>query len=256
MLTIRVIPCLLKHNRSLVKTINFKKFNYIGDPLNTVKIFNNLEVDELMLLDITATKEKKSPDFDLIQQIATECFMPLTYGGGVCSIYDMKKIFSLGVEKIVICSYAFENPNFITQATNIFGSQSVVVSIDIKKNILGKYEVYTHSGTKNTKLDPILYAKIIEKAGAGEILLNSIDNDGKMEGYNLEIIKSLSKSIKIPLVVCGGAGNYKDLSKAVKWGASAVAAGSLFVYQNKNKAVLVNYPTENDMKKIFKKKRN
>jgi cyclase len=253
MLTSRVIPCLLNHDGALVKTIKFKKFNYIGDPLNTVQIFNNLEVDELVFLDITASKNKHEPDYPLISDMAGECFMPLAYGGGVKTIEQMKKIFSLGIEKIIICSEALNNPDFITEAANLFGSQSVVVSIDVKKNLLGKYEICGVSGTKNTKIDPVEFAKKMEIAGAGEILLNSIDQDGMMEGYDLDLINMVSKVITIPLIACGGAGVYKDLGQAVEVGAQAVAAGSLFVYQKKNRAVLVHYPTQEDMIHIFDK---
>lgn len=253
MLTTRVIPCLLNHEGALVKTIKFKNFNYIGDPLNTVQIFNNLEVDELVFLDITASKNNREPDYALISDMAGECFMPLAYGGGVKTIKQMKKIFNLGIEKIIICSEALNNPDFITEAANLFGSQSVVVSIDVKKNIWGKYEVCGVSGIKNAKLDPVEFAQKMEIAGAGEILLNSIDRDGVMEGYDLDLIKLVSKAITIPLIACGGAGVYTDLSKAVKAGAQAVAAGSLFVYQKKNRAVLVHYPVEEDMKQIFGK---
>lgn len=253
MLTTRVIPCLLNHDGALVKTIKFNQFNYIGDPLNTIQIFNNLEVDELVFLDITASYNNHEPDYDLIEQMASECFMPLSYGGGIKNIAQMKKIFSLGIEKIIICSEALTNSSLIHDAAVLFGSQSIVVSIDVKKNLWGKYEVYGVSGTKNTKIDPVAFAQEMENVGAGEILLNSIDQDGVMEGYDLELIKSVSSAINIPLIACGGAGVYQDLNKAVKAGASAVAAGSLFVYQKKNRAVLVHYPTEEDMVQIFVK---
>lgn len=253
MLATRVIPVLLKHRKALVKTIKFGKFNYIGDPLNTIQIFNNLEVDELVFLDITATKENREPDYTLIADLASECFMPLTYGGGVKTLDQMKKIFSLGVEKVVICSAAYEHPDLIKEAASLFGAQSVVVSIDVKKDLWGKYEVATVSGTYKTKIGPVEFAKKMEKEGAGEIFLNSIDQDGVMAGYDLELIKMVSEAVSVPLIACGGAGEYQDLNNAVKAGASGVAAGSLFVYQNKNRAVLVNYPTEGDMEEIFGK---
>jgi len=251
MLTTRVIPVLLKRRKALVKTIKFGKFNYIGDPLNTIQIFNNLEVDELVFLDITATKEDREPDYDLIEQMAAECFMPLAYGGGVKTVDQMKKIFSLGVEKIVICSEAFENPDFIKEASSHFGAQSIVVSVDVKKNFWGKYEIATRSGTKKIAQDPVEFAENMEKMGVGEIFLNSIDEDGQMNGYDLDLIKMVSEKVTVPLIASGGAGVYEDLKKAVDAGAQAVAAGSLFVYQNKNRQVLINYPDEQDMKQIF-----
>jgi len=255
-LSVRVMPCLLKRHGALVKTVKFKNFTYIGDPVNTIQIFNNLEVDELVLLDIMATKENQKPDFTLIKNIASECFMPLAYGGGIRDISDMKKIFNLGVEKIVICSYAVENPLFIKKASEIFGSQSVVVSIDVKKNFWGKYEVFSHSGTKSTKIDPALFAKKMGEIGAGEIFLNSIDRDGTFQGYDLDLIKKTTAVINIPLIACGGAGEYRDLNKPIKAGAQAVAAGSLFVYQRKNtESVLINFPTSQELNSILGEKR-
>lgn len=253
MLIPRVIPCLLIKNSSLVKTIKFKKNNYIGDPINTIRIFNNCEVDELILLDITATKEKRKPNFELIKKIAGECFMPLTYGGGIKNIEDAKKIFHLGVEKIVICTYAVENPNFVQQISSIFGSQSIVISIDVKKedDKTKTYKVYTNGGGKTTKLDPIAFAVKMEKMKAGEILLNSIDKDGTMEGYDLDLIKKVSEAITVPLIACGGAGHIEDCVKAIKAGASAVAAGSIFVYHGLNRAVLINYPERNELENIL-----
>ncbi|MDA2935700.1 AglZ/HisF2 family acetamidino modification protein [Patescibacteria group bacterium AH-259-L05] len=251
MLMKRVMPCLLLKDLSLVKTIKFKNENYIGDPINTIRIYNNLEVDELVFLDIDATNENRKPPFKLISEITNECFMPMAYGGGIRNIDDMRQIFSLGVEKIVICSYAVENPDFIRKASSLFGSQSIVVSIDVKKKLGGKYRVYTHSGTKPTKLNPIDFASQMEKIGAGEILLNSIDQDGTMEGYDLNLIKQVSSSITIPLIACGGAGKIEHLEQSTKSGASAVAAGSLFVYQGLNRAVLINFPERKELQNIL-----
>lgn len=255
MLLTRVIPCLLKKDGALVKTINFKKFNYIGDPINTMQIYNNLLVDEIVLLDISASKENKKPDLDLIKDVASECFMPLSYGGGIKSMKDLKKIFSLGVEKVIICSAAVLNPELISESSKDYGNQSIVVAIDVKKNIWGRYQVMALSGTYRTKFHPVDFAKKMESLGAGEILLNSIDQDGKMQGYDLELINQVSKAVNIPVIACGGAGEYKDLKKAVNAGASAVAAGSLFVYQKRNRSVLVNYPTQEEIRKIFRSKR-
>ena len=250
MLHIRVMPCLLLQSGRLVKTINFKKPNYVGHPVNAVKIYNDKEVDELVFLDISATKDGKI-DFNKIREIASVCFMPLTYGGGVRSIEDMKKIYSLGVEKIIICTYAVENPEFITKAAKIFGSQSVVVAIDTKKNLWEKDEVFIHSGSEGSKLDPVEFARMMEVSGAGEIFLNSIDREGTFLGYDTDLIKKIAKAIKIPLIVCGGAKNISDFKKAVKNGASAVAAGSMFVYfRNNLDGVLINYPSREVLKEI------
>lgn len=236
-----MVPCLLIQNQALVKTVRFKNPKYVGDPVNAVKIFNEKEVDELVLLDITATFEKRKPNFNLIAHIASEAFMPLGYGGGVQDVSDMKQLFSLGIEKIVINSYAVENPSFIKQASQLFGSQSIVVSIDVRKSIFGKYRVFTHNGSKNTRLEPVSFAQKIEKMGAGEILLTSIDRDGTMQGYDLDLIKSVSQSVNIPVIVCGGAGKKEDFAKAITAGASAVAAGSMFVFCGKHRAVLISY---------------
>jgi len=253
MLVPRVIPCLLFKDSALVKTIKFKNGNYIGDPINTIRIFNNLEVDELIFLDITATKKNKKPPFDVISQVTSECFMPLTYGGGVRSIEDMKKIFSLGVEKIVIGSYAVENPSFIKEISKLFGSQSIIVSIDVKKDYSGKSKIYINNGTKPTERTPVEFAIQVEQMGAGEIFLNSIDKDGMMEGYDTGLIKTVSGAISIPLIACGGAGRIEDLGMAVKAGASAVAAGSLFVYQGRNRSVLINFPSRDETEAVLKK---
>ena len=238
----------------LFKTFKFKEPKYLGDPINIIKIFNDKEVDELILLDITATIENKRPPFDLIARVTTECFMPLCYGGGVRNLDDMKILFSLGVEKVSINTYAVNNPAFVKIASNLLGSQSVIVSIDVKKNLLGTYEVFTHGGRKSTGLDPIKFALEMEKQGAGELLLNSIDRDGTMQGYDLELIKQVSSAVNIPIVACGGAGNIQHLEEAVnKGGASAAAAGSLFVFQGPHRAVLISYPGSKELQDIFKK---
>lgn len=251
MLETRVMPCLLLKNSALVKTIKFKNPQYIGDPINTVRIYNEMEVDELIFLDITATVEGKKPPFKVISQIACECFMPFAYGGGIRDLNDVKKIINLGAEKVVINTHAFENPSFISEAAELYGSQSIVVSIDVKKNH-GEYAVFTHSGRKSTKLDPVKYAANVEKMGAGEIFLNSIDRDGVMEGYDSELIEKVSKAVGVPLITCGGAGRYEDIGKAVEAGASAVAAGSIFVYQGKNRSVLINFPTRDELEAILR----
>jgi len=252
MLKTRVMPCLLSKNGRLVKTVKFKNPAYVGDPVNAIKIYNEKEVDELILVDITATIEERKPSLELISEIADECFMPLTYGGGIRDVDDMKRIFGLGIEKIAVNSYAAENPSFITKAAALFGSQSVVVSIDAKKNWLGRYTVFTHGGRKDIKRDPVAYAREMEQMGAGEILLNAIDRDGTMEGYDLDLIKMVAGAIGIPVIACGGAGSVDDFGKAVKTGgASAVAAGSMVVYQGKNRGVLINFPTREDLERVL-----
>ena len=252
MLKTRVIPCLLLKNQGLVKTVKFKDPKYVGDPINAVKIFNEKEVDELLFLDITATVENRKPNFPIISDIASECFMPFGYGGGVKDLNDMKELFNLGVEKVIINSYAVENPEFIKKAADLFGSQSVVVSIDVKNTLLGKYEVFTYSGKKNTKLEPVNFAREMQEMGAGEIFLNSIDRDGTMQGYDIELIKLVSQSVTVPVVACGGAGKIEDFAEAVKkGGASAVAAGSMFVFHGKHRAVLINYPSVQVLESIL-----
>jgi len=253
MLKTRVMPCLLSKNGRLVKTVKFKNPAYIGDPVNAIKIYNEKEVDELILVDITATIEQRKPSLELLTEIADECFMPLTYGGGVRDIEDMRRIFGLGIEKIAINSYALENPSFISEAAALFGSQSVVVSIDAKKNWLGRYTVFSHSGSKDTKREPSEYAQFMESMGAGEILLTSIDRDGTMEGYDTDLIKRVTSVVGIPVIACGGAGSVSDFGKAVgSGGASAVAAGSLVVYQGKNCGVLINFPTREELERVLK----
>lgn len=248
MLRTRVMPCLLLKNNKLVKTVQFKNPNYVGDPVNAIKIYNEKEVDELIFLDITASVEGMPPSFQMIKKISNECFMPLTYGGGVRSLEDMRTIFGLGVEKIAINTHAFEDLSFITKAAEIFGNQSIVVSIDVKRKTIGGCEVFVKGGKVGTKTDPVTMARNAEAAGAGEILLTSIDRDGMMEGYDLELISMVAKEISIPLIVCGGAGKVSDFTAAVKAGASAVAAGSMVVYQGKNRGVLINYPSQAELR--------
>ena len=252
MLRTRVIPCLLLKGRGLVKTVKFKNPKYLGDPINVVKIFNDKEVDELVFLDITATVENKRPPFSLLENIASECFMPFGYGGGIRTLEDVRTILGLGIEKVVINSYAVENPAFIRQAADFAGSSSVVVSMDVKKNLLGPYEVFTHGGKKATGWDPVKLAVEMEKQGAGELLINSIDRDGTMQGYDLDLIARVTKAVNIPVVACGGARTVQDLAAAVKQGgASAAGAGSMFVFQGPHRAVLISYPTSQELKTTF-----
>lgn len=252
MLTTRVIPCLLLRNQGLVKTVKFKEPRYVGDPINTVRIFNAKEVDELVFLDITATVEKRPPQFKLLAEIAGECFMPLGYGGGIRNIEDIREIFSVGMEKVIINSHAVENPAFIRQAADLFGSQSIVVSMDVKRSFFGKYELYTHGGKKPTGRDPVSFAVEMQQMGAGELFLNSIDRDGTMQGYDIDLVKKVTESVSIPVIACGGAGGIDDFAAAVdKGGASAVAAGSLFVFQGKHRAVLISFPGPEELQRTF-----
>lgn len=252
MLRTRVMPYLLIDDGRLVKTVKFKNPAYIGDPINAIKIYNGKEVDELIVTDITATIENRPPNFRLVSEIVDECFMPLCYGGGIRKLEDIKRLYSLGIEKVAINSYAFEKPEFITQASELFGSQSVMVSIDIKKTLFSKYIVYTHGGRKSTKMNVIDYAVKMELMGAGEILLNSIDRDGTWDGYDIDLIKSVSRSVSIPVIACGGAGKVEHFRAAVKeGGASAVAAGSMVVYQGKGLGVLINFPRLRELQENF-----
>jgi len=240
---IRIIPVLLLSKGGLYKTIKFKNGKYVGDPINAVKIFNEKEADELLLLDYKASVENRPPDYIRIKEIAEEAFMPMAYGGGIKNADDAKKVFDCGFEKIVLNSILFQNISLIEQIANIYGAQSVVGCIDVKKNLFGKYHVYSHSGTKNTGKDPLKWAKEIELKGVGEIILNSIDNDGTWNGYLFDLIKDISHKIDVPMIACGGAGSEEDFKKAVLSGASAVAAGSMFVFQKKEMGVLISFPS-------------
>jgi len=252
MLRVRIIPCLQLIDQSLVKTIKFGKYGYIGDPINTVRIFNELEVDELCFLDIRATVQKRSPNLKILSEIANECFMPLSYGGGVKNEETASRILAIGFEKIVLNTSAIENPKLITEISILSGNQSVIVSIDVKKSLLGKYNVYSHDGTKKTDLDPIRWAVNCEAAGAGELLVTSMDQDGTWGGFDLKIIREISEAVNIPVIANGGAGSIKDIMDAVKIGkASAVALGSMVVYQKKGMGVLVNFPGSEELKGIF-----
>lgn len=251
MLKTRVMPCLLVQDGRLVKSIQFKKLNYIGDPVNAIKIYNEKEVDELIIADITATIDNRPPPFELIEEITSECFMPMAYSGAIRSIDDIRTIFKLGVEKVAVNSYAYENPAFVSEAARIFGNQSIIASIDVKKTMFGGYKVFTRHGTKNTGEDPVAYAKKMEELGAGEILLNSIDRDGMMDGYDCELVRMVTDAVNIPVIALGGAGEYADIAKVVQEGkASAVAAGSLFIYQGRIRSVLINFPLQEELKRL------
>jgi cyclase len=251
MLRTRVIPVLLLRNKGLVKTVKFGKSTYIGDPINAVKLFNDKGVDELVFLDIDASKEKRGPNFELIKNIATECFMPLGYGGGISTLEDIKQLFSIGVEKVILNAAALKDTQLISKAAQIFGGQSIVVSIDVNKNLFGKYLVYSHSKTVHNKTNLLDYIKEVESAGAGELIINAVDKDGVMEGYDLKLIEQVAQAVSVPVVACGGAGTVLDFKKAVIAGASGVAAGSVFIYHGPHRAVLINYPTQEELKKIL-----
>lgn len=251
MLLPRVIPCLLLKGQGLVKGVQFKNHRYIGDPINAVQIFNTMEVDELLFLDILATQENRIPDLALVQKIADQCLMPFGVGGGIQNVGQIRDILKAGAEKVCLNTYALENPQLIKEASEIFGRQSIVVSIDIKKSLLGAYHVFTRCGTRLFSKDLIKTIEMVESQGAGEILLNNIDRDGTMNGYDLEGVKKIAQNIKIPLITIGGAGSIHDLEEGIKIGhASAVAAGSLFVFHGPRRAVLINYPDQDELLKI------
>lgn len=253
MLRPRIIPSLLIHDNGLVKTVNFKTPKYVGDPINAVKIFNEKAVDELAIFDIDATVLRKEPNYSLIERLASQSMMPLCYGGGVKTVEQAQRIFSLGVEKIALSSAVIQNPKLITQIADRVGSQSVIVVLDVKKKLLGGYEVYTHNGKKSTGVNPFNFVEEAQKLGAGEIVINSIDRDGVMKGYDLDLIAKIREKISLPMTVVGGAGSLGDIEKVIdNHGVIGVAAGSLFVFKGPYKAVLINYPTKLEKNKIFK----
>jgi cyclase len=243
MLRPRIIPCLLVRDKGLIKTHKFKDARYLGDPMNAVRIFNEKEVDELMILDIDATAEGRGPDFQMIEHWAEECRMPLCYGGGITTVEQAQKIFSLGVEKIAMSSAAIDNPKLVKEISDKVGSQSVVIVLDVKKKLFGGYEVYTHNGKKSTGKSPFDLIKQFQDLGAGEIVVNNIDADGEMKGYDLNLIEKAINSTTLPLTAIGGAGTLEDIGKLInKFGIIGASAGSLFVFKGKLKAVLINYP--------------
>lgn len=252
MLRPRIIPCLLIKNNGLVKTVNFKNPKYVGDPINAVRIFNEKFVDELIVLDIDATVEKRGPDFKMIENLASQCRMPLCYGGGIRTVEEAKKIFALGVEKVAISSMAVENPKMISEIAEQVGNQSVIVVVDVKKNKNNNHEIFTHNGQKSTGLEAAAFARQMEDLGAGEIVVNSIDNDGVMKGYDFDLIEKVRSAITIPMTVLGGAGSLMDLDKLInKYGIIGAGAGSLFVFKGIYKAVLINYPNQIEKDKLI-----
>jgi len=243
MLRVRLIPALLLHGRSLVKTVQFGKFQYIGDPANTVRIFNEMEVDELCFLDISAARSRCGPDFELLADVASECFMPLSYGGGIADLDSAKRIYDTGFEKVVLNTVAVENPDLVGQIARIYGTQAVVASIDVGTDWLGRGGFFTRGGKKRAGIDPVAQAREMEERGAGEILLTSIRREGSWEGFDLDLVRAVSEAVEVPVIAHGGAGRIADIRNAVDAGASAVALGSMVVFQKKGMGVLVNFPS-------------
>lgn len=243
MLRTRIIPALLLRDESLVKTVRFGKYTYVGDPCNTARIFNDLEVDELMLLDILATRAGRLPNREVIAELAAECFMPLAYGGGVCEVAQAQAILRMGVEKVVVNSAALARPALIRELAGQFGSQAVVVSIDVKRDLFGRARVWARSGRQNSGRDPGEWAEEAQALGAGEVLLTSIDREGTWAGFDLGLLRRVTSRLQVPVIAHGGAGSVADIAAAVdQGGASAVALGSLVVFQRKGMGILVNYP--------------
>lgn len=252
MLRPRIIPSLLVHDNGLVKTVKFKNPKYVGDPINAVKIFNEKEVDELAVFDIDATVLGREPNYGLIEKLANQSRMPICYGGGVKTVEQAKKIFGLGIEKIALSSSFINDPKLISKISERVGSQSVIAVLDVKRKILGGYEIFTHNGKQSTGIDPVSFAVKAQRLGAGEIIINSINQDGMMKGFDMNIISKIREVVNIPVTVLGGAGNINDIKKVIdKYGIIGVAAGSLFVFKGKYKAVLINYPDRKIKEKIY-----
>lgn len=250
MLRTRVIPILLLRRRGLVKTIRFRKPEYVGDPVNVVRIFNDKEVDEIVLNEITATRHGKDPDFELLEQIATEAFMPVCYGGGVRSTDTARRILRLGMEKVAVNSAAFEDPSFVARLAGDLGSQCVVVSVDVRRTWRGKYEVFSHAGLRVPERDPLRWVERLVGLGAGEILLNAVHRDGTMTGYDLELLAQFRGRFDVPIVACGGASSFLDMKAAVARGASALGVGARFIYEGPYRAVLVSYLSPQELDEI------
>jgi imidazole glycerol-phosphate synthase subunit HisF len=251
MLKHRVIPCLLLRDGGLVKTLKFGKPKYVGDPVNAIRIFNEKEVDELMVLDITASREGREPDFTLIERFAGECFMPLCYGGGVRTVEQARRLFSIGVEKICLQTAVIDDCALISEIASRFGNQSVIASIDVRKDIFGRRRLYASSAGKAHPLPWQEQLRRVVAAGAGEVVLNSVDRDGVMQGMDLELIREASAAIGVPLIAVGGAGSLEDIRAATAAGASAVAAGAFFVFHGPHRAVLITYPNYRQLESLL-----
>jgi len=244
----RVIPVLLLRGKGLVKTVKFKEPKYIGDPINSVRIFNEKEVDELVFLDIMATPEGRGPDFELLADIAGEAFMPMAYGGGIATLEQVQRIFALGFEKVILDTAAYVTPTLISEAAAIYGSQSIVGCVDVRRTFLGRYELSSHGGKNKQSVGLKEHVQTLERLGVGEIIVNVVDRDGTQSGYDLRLIRDVSTSVEVPVVACGGASSIDDFAAAVhEGGASAVAAGSLFVFVGPHRAVLINYPARSEL---------
>ena len=247
----RIIPVLLIDNGGLYKTVNFKNSTYVGDPINAIRLFNDMEVDEIIVLDISASKEKRGPDFNLIREIASEAFMPFTYGGGITSAEEARQLFRVGVEKIAINYSAVKDMKLITECADFFGSQSIIGAVDVKTNFLKQHKIYTHTTHKTLKAKLEDHLTDLINAGAGEIFMNSVDRDGLMNGFDHELLKIVRNIVTVPLIFCGGAGDIKDMKEIITMGADAAAAGSLFVFKGKQKGVLINYPSQLQLDELF-----
>lgn len=248
----RVIPVLLLQNNGLYKTVKFDKAKYIGDPINAVKLFNDKQCDELILLDILTSKQSKEINFKLIEEIASECFMPLAYGGGVSKIEHIEKLLKIGIEKIILNSVLLSDFNFLETAVKYYGSSTIVASVDVKKNLFGKYNVFSHSGKNIPSISLLDFLKVIEQSGAGELMINSVDLDGLMTGYDTKLAQTVSESLSIPTILCGGCSSYENIKNLfLTTHISAAAAGSFFVYHGPHKAVLINYPMPNQISEIY-----
>jgi cyclase len=247
----RIIPVLLLKDGGLYKTRKFCKETYLGDPVNTIKIFNDKLVDELIFLDIAAARRNSKPNIEMLKEIAGECFMPLAYGGGIISVDQAREILAIGFEKIVVNSAAWTDPDLVPSLAQVFGSSTVVGSIDVKKDWLDREKVFIRGGTNAISMGPVEWAQELEKRGVGEIMINSIDRDGEMTGYDLNLIKRIADAVTIPVIAVGGARNVDDLRSAISnAGASASAAGAMFVFQGKHRAVLISYPGRNERQLI------
>lgn len=251
MLRTRVIPVLLLRERALVKTHRFGKFRYIGDPANTVRIFNELEVDELCVLDISAARTRRGPDFELLRDVASECFMPMAYGGGIADFATAKRIYDTGFEKVVINTAATEAPGIIEDIARVYGTQAVVASIDVNRDWLGRSGVFTRGGRTRAHPDPVAWAKTLEDRGAGEILLTSVPREGTYEGFDLDLVRAVANAVEVPVIAHGGAGELVHIRQAVDANASAVALGSMVVFQKKDMGVLVNFPSPDVLRNLL-----
>lgn len=250
----RVIPVLLLRNKGLVKTVKFKEQKYVGDPINAIKIFNEKEVDELVFLDIDASKKGLEPPYDYLTEIASECFMPLSYGGGINSKEQIKILIKSGIEKIIVNTQAIISSSFVKDATETFGSSTIVGAMDVKRNFWGAYQVYSHVKSTLLNIDPVKHALDLQTLGVGEIFINNVDRDGTMAGYDLDLITRITAAVDVPVIACGGAGSIDDIDKVVNQAkASAAAAGSFFVFHGKHRAVLITYPEYTELKRIFKR---